>query len=158
MVSSHHPFTSPNPADIDKLESVAEKVRAIGYDLVLNGFEVAGGSIRIHKREIQDKIFDLLGVSKEEKKRRFGHLLEAFEYGAPPHGGIAPGLDRIVAILCGEGVIREAMAFPKTGDARDPMMGAPSLVSEQQLKDVHIQLAPEAKGKAIKSADTQTNE
>ena len=158
LVSSHHPFTSPNPADIDKLESVAEKVRAIGYDLVLNGFEVAGGSIRIHKREIQDKIFDLLGVSKEEKKRRFGHLLEAFEYGAPPHGGIAPGLDRIVAILCGEGVIREAMAFPKTGDARDPMMGAPSLVSEQQLKDVHIQLAPEAKGKAIKSADTQTNE
>jgi aspartyl-tRNA synthetase len=85
-------------------------------------------------------------------------MLESFEYGAPPHGGIAPGIDRIVTILAGENVIREAMAFPKTGDARDPMMGAPSVVSEQQLKDVHIELSKEAKGKALKTADTQTND
>jgi len=158
LVSSHHPFTMPRVEDLDKLDTKPEEVRAYSYDLVLNGFEIAGGSIRIHKRDIQDKIFTLLGVPPEEKKRRFGHMLRAFEYGAPPHGGIAPGLDRIVTILCEEEVIREAMAFPKTGDARDPLMGAPSAVSEQQLKDVHIQLAPEAKGKAIKSADTQTNE
>jgi len=158
LVSSHHPFTMPQTEDLALLDSKPEDVRAYAYDLVLNGFEVAGGSIRIHKRDIQDKIFDLLGVSKEEKQRRFGHMLEAFEYGAPPHGGIAPGIDRIVTILAGENVIREAMAFPKTGDARDPMMGAPSVVSEQQLKDVHIELSKEAKGKALKTADTQTND
>lgn len=158
LVSSHHPFTMPQLEDIDKLDSKPQDVRAYAYDLVLNGFEVAGGSIRIHKRDIQEKIFDLLGVSKDEELRRFGHMLEAFEYGAPPHGGIAPGIDRIVAILAGENVIREAMAFPKTGDARDPMMGAPSQVSEQQLKAVHINLADEAKGKALKNAETQTND
>ncbi len=158
LVSSHHPFTMPQKEDIKKLDSKPEEVRAYAYDLVLNGFEVAGGSIRIHKRDIQDKIFDLLGVSAEEKQRRFGHMLEAFDYGAPPHGGIAPGIDRLVAILAGESVIREVMAFPKTGDARDVMMGAPSAVSEQQLKDVHILLAEEAKGKALKRAETQTND
>jgi len=154
LVSSHHPFTMPKAEDIAKLDTKPEEVRAYAYDLVLNGFEVAGGSIRIHKREIQDKIFDLLGVSKEEKKRRFGHMLEAFEYGAPPHGGIAPGIDRIVAILAGESVIREVMAFPKTGDARDVMMGAPSAVTENQLKDVHIKLAKEAEGKELKGSET----
>ena len=158
LVSSHHPFTMPQKEDLDKLDSKPEEVRAYAYDLVLNGFEVAGGSIRIHTRDIQDKIFDLLGVSAEEKERRFGHMLEAFEYGAPPHGGIAPGIDRIVTLLAGETVIREAMAFPKTGDARDPMMGAPSSVSEQQLKDVHIELSKDAKGKVLKNADTQTND
>ena len=158
LVSSHHPFTMPQEQDIEKLDTKPEEVRAYAYDLVLNGFEVAGGSIRIHKRDIQDKIFDLLGVSAEEKKRRFGHMLEAFEYGAPPHGGIAPGIDRIATILCGENVIREAMAFPKTGDARDVMMGAPSAISEKQLSDVHIALAEEAKGKALKTAETQTND
>ncbi|MEI6144683.1 MAG: aspartate--tRNA ligase [Candidatus Berkelbacteria bacterium] len=158
LVSSHHPFTMPQAEDIEKLDTKPEEVRAYAYDLVLNGFEVAGGSIRIHKRDIQDKIFDLLGVSQEEKSRRFGHMLEAFEYGAPPHGGIAPGIDRIVTVLAGENVIREAMAFPKTGDARDVMMGAPSNVSEQQLKDVHIKLADEAKGKALERAETQTND
>jgi aspartyl-tRNA synthetase len=154
LVSSHHPFTMPQAEDISKLDTKPEEVRAYAYDLVLNGFEIAGGSIRIHKREIQDKIFDLLGVSKEEKKRRFGHMLEAFEYGAPPHGGIAPGIDRIVAILAGESVIREVMAFPKTGDARDVMMGAPSAVTENQLKDVHIKLAKEAEGKELKGSET----
>lgn len=158
LVSSHHPFTMPQNKDLDKLDTNPEDVRAYAYDLVLNGFEIAGGSIRIHKRDIQDKIFSLLGVSEDEKKRRFEHMLEAFEYGAPPHGGIAAGLDRIATILAGEEVIREVMAFPKTGDARDPMMGAPSVVSEQQLKDIHIQLSPEAKGKALKDAETQINE
>ena len=158
LVSSHHPFTMPRKEDLDKLDTKPEEVRAYSYDLVLNGFEIAGGSIRIHKSEIQDKIFTLLGLSPEEKRRRFGHLLRAFEYGAPPHGGIAAGIDRIVAILCGEEVIREAIAFPKSGDARDPLMGAPAVVSRQQLKDVHIQLTSEGKGKAIKNPDTRMNE
>ncbi len=158
LVSSHHPFTMPQKEDLKLLDSQPEKVRAYAYDLVLNGFEIAGGSIRIHIREIQDKIFNLLGVSEEEKNRRFGHMLDAFEYGAPPHGGIAPGIDRIVTILAGEEVIREAMAFPKTGDARDAMMGAPSAVSEKQLYDVHIRLSSDAAGKALKNAETQTND
>ncbi len=158
LVSSHHPFTMPNAEDIDQLDTNPEKVRSYGYDLVLNGFEIAGGSIRIHSREIQNKIFNLLGISEEEKKRRFGHMLEAFEYGAPPHGGIAPGIDRIVALLAGEDVIREVMAFPKTGDAKDLTMGSPSPVTEKQLKDVHIELAKEAKGKELKGKDTETND
>ena len=158
LVSAHHPFTMPNEKDMHLLEKEPEKVRAYAYDLVLNGMEIASGSIRIHKRDIQDKIFDLLGVSAEEKKRRFGHMLEAFEYGAPPHGGIAPGLDRIIATLAKEDVIREVIAFPKTGDARDVMMGAPSQVSEQQLKDVHIALAKEAQGKEIKGSETKVDD
>ena len=158
LVSSHHPFTMPMAEDLEKLDSKPEEVRAYAYDLVLNGFEVAGGSIRIHKRDIQEKIFKLLGVSEEEKKRRFGHMLEAFEFGAPPHGGIAPGIDRVCAILAGEDVIREVMAFPKTGDARDVMMDAPSPISEQQLKDVNIGLAKEAEGKEIKGADTKLDD
>ncbi|MCX6812710.1 MAG: aspartate--tRNA ligase [Candidatus Berkelbacteria bacterium] len=158
LVSTHHPFTMPMTEDISKLETEPEKVRAYCYDLVLNGMEIASGSIRIHKPEIQNKIFKLLGVSEEEKSRRFGHMLEAFEYGAPPHGGIAPGIDRIAAIFANEEVIREVIAFPKTGDARDPLMGAPSQVSEKQLKDVHIKLADEAKNKSLKVADTETND
>lgn len=154
LVSSHHPFTMPNEEDMHLLDLKPAEVRAYAYDLVLNGFEVAGGSIRIHKRDIQDKIFNLLGTSEEEKERRFGHMLDAFEYGAPPHGGIAPGIDRLCAILAGEDVIREVMAFPKTGDARDVMMGAPSKITEKQLKDVHIRLAKEAEGKELKGADT----
>ncbi|MFA7253527.1 MAG: aspartate--tRNA ligase [Patescibacteria group bacterium] len=154
LVSSHHPFTMPRKEDLHLLDTAPEKVRAYAYDLALNGSEIFGGSIRIHKREIQNKIFDLLGVSEEEKKRRFGHMLEAFEYGAPPHGGIAGGVDRICAILAQEDAIREVIPFPKTGDAKDLMMGAPSRVSEQQLKDVHISLRKEAEGKEIKGADT----
>lgn len=158
LVSSHHPFTMPKKEDISLLDTDPAKVKAYAYDLVLNGFEMASGSIRIHKRDVQNKIFDLLGVSEEEKVRRFGHMLEAFEYGAPPHGGVAPGIDRLVALLSGESVIRESIAFPKTGDARDVMMGAPSAVSEQQLKDVHITLAKEASGKEIKGSDTKIDD
>ncbi|OQB06116.1 MAG: Aspartate--tRNA ligase [bacterium ADurb.Bin212] len=158
LVSTHHLFTSPNPKDVKLLDSNPEECRALAYDLALNGFEIFGGSIRIHNRELQNKIFDLLQIPKEEAKRRFGHMLEAFEYGAPPHGGIAGGIDRIVAILCGEAAIREAMAFPKTGDARDPLMGAPSAITEGQLKDVHIQLAKEASGKVLKGKQTETND
>jgi aspartyl-tRNA synthetase len=154
LVSSHHPFTMPQAEDLSLLDSKPAEVRAYAYDLVLNGFEIAGGSIRIHNREIQDKIFDLLGVTPEEKKRRFGHILEAFEFGAPPHGGIAWGIDRFLAVLAHENAIREVMAFPKTGDARDVMMGAPSQISEQQLKDVHVRLAKEAEGKELQGAET----
>jgi len=154
LVSSHHPFTMPQKDDVELLEKEPEKVRAYAYDLALNGSEIFGGSIRIHKRDIQDKIFSILGVSEEEKNRRFGHMLEAFEYGAPPHGGIAGGVDRIVAILAGEEAIREVIPFPKTGDAKDLMMGAPSRVSERQLMDVHISLRKEAEGKEIKGQDT----
>jgi aspartyl-tRNA synthetase len=158
LVSSHHPFTMPQKEDLDKLDTKPEEVKAYAYDLVLNGFEVAGGSIRIHKKDIQDKIFKILGVTDEEKVRRFGHMLEAFEYGAPPHGGIAAGIDRLVAVFSGEDAIREVMAFPKTGDARDVMMGAPSEVSQQQLKDVHIRLAKEAEGHELKTADTKIDD
>lgn len=154
LVSGHHLFTMPNPEDMDKLESDPKNIRSLSYDLVLNGFEIAGGSIRIHKKDIQNKIFKLLGLTEEETERRFGHMLEAFEYGAPPHGGIAPGIDRIAAILAGEDAIREVMAFPKTGDARDVMMSAPSAITEKQLKDVHISLAKEAEGKIIKGQET----
>jgi len=158
LVSVHHPFTSPKDEDEKLLDSKPEDARAYAYDLALNGFEIFGGSIRIHKREIQEKVFDILGVSTEEKERRFGHMLEAFEFGAPPHGGIAAGIDRIATIFAGENAIREAMAFPKTGDARDPMMGAPSNVSEDQLKTVHIELTKEARGKTLKIKDTETND
>lgn len=158
LVSTHHLFTAPNAEDAHLLDTKPEDARAYAYDLALNGFEVFSGSIRIHDRNLQKKIFNLLGLPEEEAERRFGHMLEAFEYGVPPHGGIASGLDRVATVLCGEEVIREAMAFPKTGDARDPLMGAPSPVSEKQLKDVHIELSKEAKGKALKIADTETND
>ncbi|MCX7789879.1 MAG: aspartate--tRNA ligase, partial [Chloroflexaceae bacterium] len=118
------------------------KARAKAYDLVLNGYEVGGGSIRIHRREVQQKVFDLLGISREAAMAQFGHMLEAFEYGAPPHGGIAPGIDRIVMILADESTIREVMAFPKTQQAVDLMTNAPSPVDERQLKELHIQLRP----------------
>lgn len=136
----HHPFTSPQDADLPLMDSDPGKVRAKAYDLVLNGYEVGGGSIRIHRRDIQSKLFDLLGISEETARAQFGHMLEAFEYGAPPHGGIAPGIDRIVMILADESTIREVMAFPKTQQAVDLMTNAPSNVDERQLKDLHIAL------------------
>ncbi|MEA3249160.1 MAG: aspartate--tRNA ligase [Patescibacteria group bacterium] len=138
LVSSHHPFTAPKDEDVELLDSEPGKARAKAYDLVLNGYEVGGGSIRIHKRDLQNKIFELLGLEKEEIQKRFGHILEAFEYGAPPHGGIAPGIARLVMILAGEPNIREVIPFPKTGDARCPLMGAPSDLPPSRLKEANI--------------------
>jgi aspartyl-tRNA synthetase len=134
----HHPFTSPLESDAGLLESNPGKARARAYDLVLNGSEVAGGSIRIHDQALQRLVFKLLNISDEEAKLRFGFFLEALEYGTPPHGGIAIGLDRTVAILCGENSIREVIAFPKTAQAVDLMAGAPSTVSAKQLRELHL--------------------
>jgi len=136
--SMHHPFTSPADEDVSKLESDPGAVRAKAYDLVLNGSEIGGGSIRIHDAALQSRIFQRLGISGEEAKLRFGFFLEALEYGTPPHGGIALGLDRIVAILAGESSIREVIAFPKTANALDLMAGAPSPVDVKQLRELHL--------------------
>jgi aspartyl-tRNA synthetase len=138
--AAHHPFCMPNPDDLQYLETDPFRVRASSYDLVLNGYELSSGSIRIHQRDLQNKIFKMLGLDDETIQKRFGHILEAFEYGAPPHGGMAPGIDRIAMILAGEPNIREVITFPKMGDARDLMMGAPSEVPPSQLADVHIQV------------------
>jgi len=144
--SMHHPFTSAMPEDVPYLESDPGRVRARAYDLALNGSEIAGGSIRIHRPDVQRHVFRLLGISDEQATARFGFFLEALEYGTPPHGGIAFGLDRIVALLCGESSIREVMAFPKTAQAVDLMSGAPSGVDDRQLRDLHIQsVAPAEK-------------
>ena len=137
-VSMHHPFTSPHDEDLALVETDPGKVRAKAYDLVLNGSEIAGGSIRIHDATLQSRIFSLLNISLEEAKLRFGFFLEALEYGTPPHGGIAIGLDRTTAILAGESSIREVIAFPKTATATDLMSGAPSPVDARQLKELHL--------------------
>jgi len=141
LTSSHHPFTAPTLEDAKLLETEPDKVRAQAYDIALNGYEVGGGSIRIHKRDMQKKIFEILGLDEETINKRFGHILEAFEFGTPPHGGIASGLDRLIAILQNEPNIREVMAFPKTGEAEDLMMGAPSELDEKSLKEAGIQKA-----------------
>jgi aspartyl-tRNA synthetase len=136
----HHPFTAPMPEDIDMIDTEPGKVRARHYDIVCNGFELASGSIRINQPLLQRKIFRMLGYKDEDITLRFGTILEAFEYGAPPHGGIAPGIDRIVMILAGETTIREVIAFPKNQNAADVMLEAPSPVDEQQLRNLHIQV------------------
>ncbi len=141
---SHHMFTSPKKDHIPLLDSDPGAVLSEQYDLVCNGYEVAGGSIRIHQRPLQRKIMELIGFTMEEARDQFGHMLEAFEYGAPPHGGIAPGIDRLVALMAGEPNIREVMAFPKTAQATDLMSDSPSVVAERQLGELHIAvLAPD---------------
>ncbi len=140
LAPSHHMFTSPKREHIPLLDTDPHAVLSEQYDLVCNGFEVAGGSIRIHERTLQNKIMQMIGFSVETAKAQFGHMLEAFEYGAPPHGGIAPGIDRIVALMCGEPNIREVMAFPKTAQATDLMADAPSEVVERQLQELKIQI------------------
>ncbi len=136
----HHPFTSPKLEDVEKLEKEPGKVRARAYDLVLNGNEIAGGSIRIHDSSLQSKMFNALGISSEEAEEKFGFLLEAFKYGAPPHGGIAFGLDRMVMLLTGNSSIRDVIAFPKTTSGISLMDGAPSPVSNEQLRELHIKI------------------
>ena len=134
----HHPFTSPKPEQIDLIDSDPAAVRADAYDLVLNGNEIGGGSIRIHDKKIQQSMFDCLGFTKEEAEKQFGFLMNAFEYGAPPHGGIAFGLDRLVAIMGGNEIIRDFIAFPKNNSGRDVMIDSPSTVSDEQLKEINL--------------------
>jgi aspartyl-tRNA synthetase len=137
---SHHLFTAPMPEDIPLLDSDPGKARGQQYDMVLNGYEVGGGSIRIHHSDLQEKVFQLIGLEPEVARQRFGHMLEAFQYGTPPHGGIAPGIDRVCMLLAGEPNIREVIAFPKNQMARDVMANAPSPADAAQLKDLHISL------------------
>ncbi len=136
----HHPFTSPKPEDLNLLDSDPGKVRANAYDMVLNGNEIGGGSIRIFDKETQSRMFDLLGFTKEEAQNQFGFLMDAFEYGAPPHGGLAFGLDRLVAILGGQETIRDFIAFPKNNSGRDVMIDAPSNIDDAQLKELNLKL------------------
>ncbi len=148
LVSVHHPFTSPRPEDVPLLETAPEKVRAQAYDIVLNGTELGGGSIRIHDPAFQARMFKILGLPEAEIQSRFSHLIRALEYGAPPHGGLAIGADRLVMLLAGRSSIRDVIAFPKTQKAMDLLMNAPSTVDDKQLRDIHIKLAVAPKAEA----------
>lgn len=143
IASEHHPFTSPHPDDIPLLETEPLKVRARSYDLVIDGVEIASGSIRIHRRDLQERIFNLLGLSEQEARKKFGFLLRALEYGAPPHGGIAFGLDRLVMMLAGESSIREVIAFPKTASGTCLLTGAPAEVDPGQLAELPLEVKPD---------------
>ncbi len=140
LYAVHHPFTSPKPEDVHMLDSDPVKVRANAYDMVINGIELGGGSIRIHDSELQNKMFELMGFTKEKAQRQFGFLMNAFKYGAPPHGGLAFGLDRFVSLFAGLDSIRDCIAFPKNNSGRDVMIDAPSTVDEEQLKELNIAL------------------
>ncbi len=143
-VAAHHPFTMPHPEDLDRLESDPASVRSQAYDLVLNGWELGSGSVRIHRADIQSRVFSVLGIGEEEAQSRFGFLLGAFRYGAPPHAGFAVGIDRLVAIFAGEDSIREVIAFPKTQSGSDPMTGAPKPLAPGVLADLGLRLLPPA--------------
>ncbi|HBH17566.1 MAG TPA: aspartate--tRNA ligase [Cyanobacteria bacterium UBA9579] len=146
-VAVHHPFTSPHPEDVTYLETDPLKCRAQAYDIVYNGNELGGGSIRIHNPEFQQKVFEILGLSKEEIKEKFGFMIEAFKYGTPPHGGIALGLDRLIALVSCTASIRDVIAFPKNSQAKCLMTDSPAVASEDQLKELHIKLMPEKNSK-----------
>ena len=141
----HHPFTAPKSEHIELLKTDPGKVNANAYDLILNGNEIGGGSIRIHDQKLQSQMFELLGFSKQEAKEQFGFLMDAFNYGAPPHGGIAFGLDRLVAILGGEETIRDFIAFPKNNSGRDVMIDAPASINDTQLKELFLKTLPKNK-------------
>jgi len=145
LKSLHHPFTSPRSSDIPLLETSPLEVKALAYDLVLNGVETGGGSIRIHRSDIQEKVFKVLGIKKEEAKNKFGFLLDALSYGAPPHGGIALGLDRLVMLLLGLDSIRDVIPFPKTQKSTCLMTGSPSEVTPDQLKELNLQIKSDKK-------------
>ena len=145
LTYGHHPFTSPMEEDLAFIDEVPYDVRAHAYDIVCNGYELGGGSIRIHDRALQEKVFEILGHSQASIRERFGHLLDAFEFGVPPHGGIAPGIDRIVMMLAGTDNIRDVIAFPKTQSHQDLMLGAPSPVDQAQLEELHIRVVPPKK-------------
>jgi aspartyl-tRNA synthetase len=147
-IPAHHPFTMPHPDDVELLERGTGvellAVRSQAYDLVVNGWELGSGSVRIHRPDVQQRIFSLLGIEPEEAQSRFGFLLDAFRFGAPPHAGFAFGIDRLVAILCGEENIREVIAFPKTQSGADPLTGAPGPIDPAQLQELGLRLAPKA--------------
>ena len=143
FAAMHHPFTSPREEDLEKLESDPGSVKARAYDLVLNGSEIGGGSIRIHRQDVQRQVFKVLGLSEEKARERFGFFLDALEYGTPPHGGIALGHDRIIALMAGESSIREVIAFPKTASAIDMMCESPAGVDADQLDELGLRIAAE---------------
>jgi aspartyl-tRNA synthetase len=143
MGAAHHPFTQPHPEDIDKLKTDPMSVRSVAYDIVLNGVELGGGSMRIHNHDLQHQLFETLGMDEEEIQMKFGHILKAFEYGCPPHGGCAMGLDRVVMLFAGEPNIREVMAFPKNQSAQDLMLGAPSRMPDKEVHEQNIQVLEE---------------
>lgn len=136
----HHPFTMPKIETIEDLNKEITQIPSIAYDITLNGTEIGGGSIRIHNQKVQSKIFELLGIGKEEADEKFGFLLDALSYGVPPHGGIAYGLDRLVMLMAKENSIREVIAFPKTKNAEDLMLDAPSGITKEQLDEVNLEL------------------
>jgi aspartyl-tRNA synthetase len=139
-IPAHHPFTMPHPDDLDRMEADPLSVRSQAYDLVCNGWELGSGSVRIHRPDIQQRVFSLIGLEPEEAQARFGFLLDAFRYGAPPHAGFAVGIDRFVAILAGEDNIREVIAFPKTQSGSDPLTNAPSSIDTTHLRDLGLRL------------------